>query len=195
MSPQYDRRVESWLLRHKLDPPATDHPDWGIVINISTVPPFDWTVRRSKIKPNELWFGIGISRLLGWSARLFPRDKSFEVSWGSAGCTVESENLRYRRMMQWPEFDDLDQLPAVAERLESLLKVRFCRQVDLHAATLKAQDLETLRQWLRPICDSYTCYLGDFHGNAPASVGCDDGRSTGEGLTLTVSTASPFEGQ
>ena len=183
----FDPTVMSWLNRHGLAPPETEHPDWGFKLSFSTVPVFDWTVRRSKIRPQELWFGIGLHRITGWTAVLFPRDESFRVTWRSSGAIdVQSQSLILRKRTAWPSFATLDDLPDTLVAIEAQLGKTFLRAASYYGQSLKSTDFAILSTWLRPVCDELNVTLGTVYGGLPVGEEVDDGRSKGEGVSLTL---------
>lgn len=175
--PELDQHVINWLEALSLSPPPSEHLDWGFKITFSTVPPVQWAVRRSRIGPNELWFGVGLSRLTGWTATLFPRDEAFKVVWRSTGrMDVISQFHRFRCGVNWPTLSSLDQLPQAIKSFEDIFSVRFHRSAEFLGPSLKTADFSVLAGWLGSACDELLCMLGTVHGPLPAHADVTDSR-------------------
>lgn len=187
--PRINPEVFAWLEKRDLNPPAGEHPDWGFKIGFSTVAVSDWTIRRSHIGPQELWFGLGLSRILGWRATLFPRDESFRVSWRSDGTPeVTAQSLALRRR-PWPSLLSLDELPELLGAIEALLGRQFLRGAEFSAASLKTGDFLGLADWLRPACDTMEVFLGTLHGELPQGAQITEGDATQGGIRLSWTLA------
>jgi hypothetical protein len=184
----FEPAVSAWLTQHHLNPPETEHPDWGFKLSMSTVPVRDWTVRRSKVKPDELWLGVNVSRIVGWRVILYPRDKAFTTTWQSSGAIeVDAQSLQYRARTTWPSLPDLTELAAMVKETETVLGRRFLREAELFAPSLKATDFAFFAQWLRPICDVVQFTLGAVHGDLPSEAAdVDDNRKKKGGVTFKL---------
>lgn len=190
--PQFDSRVAAWLEELGLNPPQSEHPDWGFKLSFSTVRPFDWTVRRSKIGPSELWFGVGLSRLTGWTAALFPRDEAFRVTWRSdETMDVKAQSVLLRHRTPWPPLPSLNALPHTIESIEKILGRRFHRTAEFFGPSLKSSDFPALAEWLRPLSDEIVFTLGTVHGPLPEGAGAEveDNRKEDGGVTVKLRLA------
>ena len=189
----YDAAVTDWLKRHRLDPPDAEHPDWGIEFHLSTAPLSDWTVRRSRIPPDALWFGAKIHRLGGWRACLMTRDKALDVSWsGARPVEVGAGTFLHRHRTAWPMPNGPDGLPGLVSGVEQVLQRRFIRHAEVEAHSLKGGDLETLRRWLSSLCDTIDLWAGTIHGALPEGVEHEDERARGRGLQIRIRTDRPL---
>lgn len=161
---------EAWLKKKQLWPREGEHPDWGIVVKMSTQPVWDWTVHGSRIRPDDVWLGLTVHRLLGWMITVYTRDKRYLVQWRPSGVTVDSQQLRYRRMTAWPALSDLDNFPALIPALESLLAIRFQPRATVEVPTLTAEQIERLRLWLTPACTEVELQVLRLDGPLPPSL-------------------------
>lgn len=153
-SMKFHQPTEEWLRQRGLTPNPSEHPDWGFQIFFSTAPLTDWMTRKSHVKDTELWLGLGVSRLLGWKVKLHPKNKIYNIEWEASGIRVESDQMRFKKLTKWPALTELDQFPLLVSELEKLLAVQFQRDVQLHAASLKSDDLAVLKTWLGDLATS-----------------------------------------
>lgn len=149
----WDAVSEAWFKKKQLWPQENEHPDWGFNVKMSTHRVWDWSVRASHIPPDAVWLGFRIHRVLGWSARVFTRDKRYEAQWESSGLSVESDQFRYRRLTAWPAITDVDDFPRLIPALEQLLSIRFLPCATVEVPSLTCGQIERLRRWLKPACD------------------------------------------
>jgi hypothetical protein len=190
--PPFDPAVAAWLTQHLLHPPEAEHSDWGFKLSLSTVPVGDWTLRRSKVKPHELWFVVNVSRILGWRAVLSPRDKAFTTTWRSSGAVeVDAQSLQYRSRTAWPALSSLDGVPALVGEIQSLLGRTFVREAELFGPSLKTADFAFFAQWLAPACDLVEFKLGTVHGDLPqGAIEVSDNRKKKGGVSLKLRLGS-----
>ena len=187
-----DAAVESWLNVHGLTPPITEHPDWGIKIQLASVPLDLWIAQRSKIPAKALWLGVNIHRLHGCNAALRTYDETFQLHWQlGEHPRVKSENLLHRRRTPWPTWESIDSLGPFVETLEHELKQTFLKHVKVIAYSLKAHDLETLRKWLAPVCSTVEVWVGTLRGKLPPTLEQSCFVRPGVGQTIELSTDAP----
>jgi hypothetical protein len=189
--PVFDPAIAAWLTQHHLSPPDTEHPDWGFKLSMSTVPVSDWTVRRSKVRPDELWLAVNVSRIVGWRVVLYPRDKAFTTTWQSSGAIeVDAQSLQYRARTAWPGLPDLTGLAAMVKETEAVLGRRFLREAELSGPSLKTTDFAFFAEWLNPICDVVLFTLGTVHGDLPAgATDVNDHRKKKSGVSFRLRLA------
>ena len=184
----YDAAVTDWLRLHRLEPPLEEHPDWGIKFTLSTAPHADWMTRRSKVAPDALWFGASVHRMGGWRALVMNRDRTLDVNWsGTRALNVVAGTFLQRNRTAWPMLESPDELPNLVPGIEAILEKRFIRHAEVDAHSLKSQDLETLRRWLLPVCDTIDFQLGALHGALPTNVDCEDRRAERMGIDIRIS--------
>jgi hypothetical protein len=197
LDPMFHVPTEYWLKGRGLWPDENTHPDWGFKVEISTVPPWDWTVRRSHVGENEYWLGASISRILGWRVGFFPRNELFKVDWQAEGMSVTSQQLRFRKLMKWPQMGTLDEFPKIVAELQSLLSLKFHQEITVRALSLKVDDLESIRIWLQDICQSIKLEVVELTGTVPKHLVVPPPRiaKAAKGYTLRFPSAvSIFEG-
>lgn len=165
-----------WLDRFGLGPAEGEYPDWLIEFNLSTAPLKHWRIKRSKIKPDDLWFGIKVSRLAGTRATLLRRDEQLKLLWKPPHPSrpmVVAGTFLQKNQINWPEITNLDGLPKIIQELEQLLKTTFLREVEITATSLKADDIVNLNQWLSPFADQVYYYGAGL--DKPFEIGLSDG--------------------
>lgn len=186
----YDPVVTEWLERLDLTPPASEHPDCGIKFSLSTAPLSYWIARKSRIPADALWFGVHVHRQGGWRVALKTRDDSLKVSWSATRkADVSAGSFLQKTRTAWPAAHTPDDIPPLVPAVEELLGKTFIREAELQAYSLKSRDLETLRIWLAPVCDSLQFSIGKLHGPLPDGVEREDDAEKGGFLQLTVPTA------
>lgn len=132
---------------------------WSVHVIWSTVPPKDWVTARNRLKPGDLRLLLSVNRS-GWHADLAPHDDSFRVQWRDSGISVESQQLRYRKLLPWPALASPADTPTLVTQLATLLDRNFVRHANLEGA-LAAQllvpgfDDAALRRWLAPSADAW----------------------------------------
>lgn len=143
---------------------------------------------RSKVAPDALWFGASVHRMGGWRALVMNRDRTLDVNWsGTRAVNVVAGTFLQRNRTAWPMLESPDELPNLVPGIEAILEKRFIRHAEVDAHSLKSQDLETLRRWLLPVCDTIDFQLGALHGALPTNVDCEDRRAERMGIDIRIS--------
>jgi hypothetical protein len=137
----------------------TSNDGWTIKFTISTVPIENWFYSRNKLNPEDLKLELIVPQWGLWNAQFDRHDGLFQVQWRPSNAMyVESQQLKYRKIMQWPQLESLNEFPALVEKIESLLEVEFIRHVDVGARYIDlSQSLEKeskLHKWLSPCADT-----------------------------------------
>lgn len=86
-------------------------------------------------------------------------DKLFNIQWRpNDDVRIESEQLRYRKLIKWPRLPSLMDFPLLVGQLEQCLEVNFLRHANFGARLLAPQTLAcntAIRQWLAPCADTF----------------------------------------
>lgn len=106
---------------------------WSIHLSWSTVEPSHWVVRRKVLKPADVLLTLTVTDG-HWVLNLKPRHQRFHVQWRSSGVSVESDELRYRRMTRWPKVSSPLEVPEAIQVLEQVLQVQFVKHVNLEGS-------------------------------------------------------------
>ncbi|MCD5977961.1 hypothetical protein [Pseudomonas quasicaspiana] len=127
-------------------------------IDLSNEPPEHWFYRRNKLRPESLKLDLNIPADGSWRVDLSRHDNLFNVQWRSDDdLRVESQELRYRKLIKWPRLHSLMEFPLLAEQLEQCLGVHFLRHANVGARLLEPEVLARnpkIRQWLAPCTDT-----------------------------------------
>lgn len=127
-------------------------------IVLSNEPPEHWFYKRNMLRPESLRLDLCIPSNGNWWIDLSRHDKQFNIQWRpDDDLRVESQQLRYRKLIKWPRLHSLMDFPLLAEQLEQCLEVRFLRHADLGARLLEPEALArnpNIRQWLAPCADT-----------------------------------------
>ncbi len=133
---------------------------WQIGIVIATRPPIEWTTKRNTLQADDMWLSLTLSSFWQWRVQLKRHDGLFVVDWADRGVTVESQQLRYRKIMKWPEIAGPDDFPRLVGELNALFPKPFAREALV--TILKTDDAvkEALADWLSDVCDKIK-FIGD----------------------------------
>lgn len=131
-------------------------------IDVTTEPPEHWFYKRNQLRPESLKLDLSIPSNGNWRVHLSRHDKLFDIQWRPNDTLwVESQQLRYRKMIKWPRLRSLMDFPLLVGQLEQCLEVRFLRHADFGARLLEPEALACnpdIRQWLAPCADTFGCY-------------------------------------
>jgi hypothetical protein len=78
---------------------------------------------------------------------------------------VQSQQLKYRKLITWPSMSSLQEFPFVVGRIEEVIGVKFIRHVNVGSNGLVdldrfvAESGSRILQWLAPCADTIGTYL------------------------------------
>lgn len=134
-------------------------PYSGCSIDLTNEPPEHWFYKRNKLRPESLKLELRIPSNGNWLVDLSRHDKLFNIQWRpNDDLRIESEQLRYRKLIKWPRLSSLMDFPLLAGQLEQCLDVRFLRHANFGARLLEPEALSCnpkIRQWLAPCADTF----------------------------------------
>lgn len=155
--------MDQWMSRLAI--PAQADP-WSVVITLSTVPMDRWFYQRNALRPEDIQLRLIAPGCGLWYAELNRHDELFWAQWRPHGdFRVESQQLKYRRLVQWPRLDSLLDFPYLAGRIEQALSIRFIRHANVSASGFLDLDAwldassQKIRDWLSPSADTLGKYL------------------------------------
>jgi hypothetical protein len=144
-----------------------------VQISIGTRPPWDWFAHRNKLKAEDAKLELVQPYFLPWKATLNRHDGLYRIIWrrDSAGkdvVDIESQQFRYRKLIQWPLWNDPLKLPAIVTQLESALGLTFHRSAEISVSEARAhssrsrithvkltdESRQRITCWLAPVCDA-----------------------------------------
>ncbi|MBF7995566.1 hypothetical protein [Rahnella laticis] len=131
----------------------------GCSIDLTNEPPEYWFYKRNKLRPESLKLDLHIPSNGNWLVDLSRHDNLFNIQWRpNDDLRIESEQLRYRKLIKWPRLSSLMDFPLLAGQLEQCLDVRFLRHANFGARLLEPEALScnsNIRQWLAPCADTF----------------------------------------
>jgi hypothetical protein len=141
------------------------HDHWSVCFRFSTVPMENWRYHKSKLKPEDILIYLNVPGDGLWYVTLHRQDELFYVQWEpDEDLYIESEQIKYKRLTQWPRLESLDGFPEFVKKLESTLSIKFLRHVNVSVnesdeATLNIDNLlkyctPQIREWLSPCADT-----------------------------------------
>ncbi|KQB52580.1 hypothetical protein AQS70_13845 [Pseudomonas endophytica] len=127
-------------------------------IDLTNEPIEYWFYKRNQLRPESLKLNLCVPANGNWCVDLSRHDKLFNVQWRpNDDLRVESQQLRYRKLIKWPHLYRLMDFPLLVAQLEQCLDVRFVRHADVNTRLLEPEALvrnPNIRQWLAPCADT-----------------------------------------
>lgn len=147
--------VSDWIAQFGLvDPPE----NWVIRVTLSNSPIEHWFYKRNKLKPESLWLDLTVPAYGLWHVQLDRHDGLFQVQWrANDDQRVESQQLKYRRLVAWPRLNGLNGFPRLAMDIEQCLGVHFLRHANVGARMLSPKTLLEnggFVRWISPCADA-----------------------------------------
>ncbi|MBA6116791.1 hypothetical protein JET76_27675 [Pseudomonas putida] len=128
-------------------------------IDVTTEPTETWFFQRNRLRPESLKLELSLPLNGKWRVELSRHDNLFNVQWRPDDqLCVESQQLRYSKLIKWPRLYSLMDFPSLVGQLEACLEVRFVRHADFGARLLQPETLARnalIREWLAPACDTF----------------------------------------
>lgn len=134
-------------------------PNSGCSIDLTNELPELWFYKRNKLRPESLKLELRIPSKRNWLVDLSRHDGLFNIQWRpNDDLRIESEQLRYRKLIKWPRLSSLMDFPLLAAQSEQCLEEHFLRHADFGARLLKPEILARnpkIRQWLAPCANTF----------------------------------------
>jgi hypothetical protein len=132
-----------------------DVPHYSVIsITLSNEPIEHWFYKRNKLRPESLKLELLVPSTGGWRVDLARHDKLFRAQWRHGDdLRIESQQLRYRKLLEWPRLASVMDFPQLIGSLERTLEESFLPHADIGARLLEPETLASnpqLRQWLAP---------------------------------------------
>ncbi|KAB0522023.1 hypothetical protein [Pseudomonas extremorientalis] len=136
-----------------------DVPHYSVIsITLSNEPIEHWFYKRNRLRPESLKLELLVPSTGGWRVDLARHDKLFQTQWRLGDdLRVESQQLRYLKLVEWPRLLSVMDFPQLIGSLERTLQVSFLPHADIGARLLEPETLASnpqLRQWLTPCASS-----------------------------------------
>lgn len=155
-----DFQMNQSVLLQKIGWQAPELPAWQIDIAIATRSPIEWTTRRNALQPDDMWLSLTLRSFFPWQVQLKRHDRLFVVDWTDRGVTIESEQLRYRKIMKWPEIAGPAEFPRLVSELNALFPRLFTREALIIIPKADDAIKKAFIDWLSDACDTV-----EFIGN------------------------------
>ncbi|WP_299008697.1 hypothetical protein [uncultured Tenacibaculum sp.] len=127
---------------------------WGMTLTMSTVNIEHWLYSRNQLKPEYLKLTLNISIAGYWVVQLERKDRLFLAQWRESGLSVESQQLKYRRLILWPKLASYTKFPLMIPALETALDVKFIHHIDISTVGIDPKQYlkksSEMQQWLKP---------------------------------------------
>ena len=128
---------------------------WSIHIQWGTVNPKDWVISRNTLAPADLLLTLSINDRY-WNVSLQRRDEVFNVIWRESGIDVESQQLKFRKLIKWPAIITPRTVIATIKQLEGILNVKFYPHVNIQGTLIEGiQNQQLFIEWLGDTASSY----------------------------------------
>lgn len=118
-----------------------------------------WFYKRNKLRPESLKLELNIPSWGHWSVQLERHDKLYLAQWRpNDDLRIESQQLRYRKLVKWPRLPSLMDFPQLVGQLEESLEVRFVRHANIGARHVEPEVLAgspEMRRWLAPCAERF----------------------------------------
>lgn len=128
-------------------------------IVLSNDPIEHWFYKRNKLRPESLKLELIVPSWAHWRLQLERHDQLYLAQWRpNDDLRIESQQLRYRKLVKWPRLASLAAFPHVVEQLERSLDVRFLPHANIGARYVEPSALASnpqLRRWLAPCAQSF----------------------------------------
>lgn len=134
-------------------------PYSGCSVVLSNEPIEYWFYKRNRLRPESLKLDLLIPSIGNWRVDLSRHDNLYQAQWRPGNdLRIDSQQLRYRKLIKWPRLHSLMDFPLWVEQLEHCLDVRFLRHANLGARLLEPSELARnprLQKWLAPVADTF----------------------------------------
>ncbi|MET3120172.1 hypothetical protein AAKU64_004420 [Undibacterium sp. GrIS 1.8] len=155
---ELDSKTAGWGELIGMNPALTD---WVLNITLSTVPIEYWFYARNKLKPEDLSVELLVPSYGLCCAELTRNDRVFQVQWRPNNeVSVDSQQMKYRRLVKWPSLNSLRDFPEFVLRLEDVLGIKFIRHANVGGRNVPLEMLlekeSRFSAWLKP-CAETTC--------------------------------------
>jgi len=121
---------------------------WSIHIQWSTTQPKNWVLKRNSLLPEDLLLTLSLNDRY-WELTLERKDQLFHVQWGTYGFHVTSQQLKYKRLINWPILDSPEDIMSAIDVLEQELDLCFVKHVNLQGTLCNSiEKPELFSKWL-----------------------------------------------
>lgn len=129
MSNLRTKEMDQWLSSLGLN---SEESVWTLGFTLSTTEIENWFYRRNKLKPEDVKIELIAPSAGTWVIQLERKDRLYVAQWRKENdFRVESQQMKYRRLVKWPELNSLYDFPKLINPIEDALNIKFIRHVDV----------------------------------------------------------------
>lgn len=164
MGDPQSKRIEdgaAWASRLGWD--ASRYAAWEIVVTMGTRPIYDWVSRRNKLQPDDMLLSLSVRSFTPWVAHLKRHDGLFSIDWRPGLTSVDTEQLRYRRLTPWPAMSEPGDFPALVGALNRLPFRPILAAAQVQIPSPGEATRQAMYDWLSGVCDTVE-FIGDADG-------------------------------
>lgn len=147
--------VAEWMAKFGV----ADVPYSCSAVVLTNEPIEHWFYKRNLLRPESVKLDLLIPSIGNWRVDLSRHDNLYQVQWRPGNdVRIDSQQLRYRKLIKWPRLQSLTDFPLLVGQLEQCLDVRFLRHANFGARLLEPSDLARnprLQEWLAPCADTF----------------------------------------
>jgi hypothetical protein len=120
-----------------------DIPEYSVIsITLSNEPIEHWFYKRNRLTPESLKLELLVPSTGAWRVDLARHDELFRAQWRHGDdLRIESQQLRYRKLVEWPHLASVMDFPQLIGSLERTLEVNFLQHADIGARLLEPETL------------------------------------------------------
>ena len=98
-----------------------------------------------------------------WHLRIERRDELYQATFRANDVDVQSQQLKFRKLIRWPKLTEPEAAPEAVLKLEPLLGISFLKHVNVQGGLVDQMlapgfDDSALLNWLGPSADSWSCF-------------------------------------
>lgn len=131
---------------------------WSIHIQWSTVNPKNWVLMRNSLLSSDLLLTLSINDRY-WNVSLQRKDEVFYVQWRESGLSVDSQQLKFKKIVKWPEITCPSEVIKAIGEIEKVLNVSFYQYVNIQGTLIESvRNQKLFTDWLGSTANGYGCF-------------------------------------
>ncbi|MDC0008167.1 hypothetical protein OAE12_00495 [bacterium] len=155
-----ENEMNDWLTFLGL---AAKQDGWTMELTMSTVPIDNWFFSRNKLKPEDIKIRLIAPSWGRWLVQLERHDQLFLAQWYEDYFTVDSEQIKYRKLIQWPALEGIYDFPKLIAPIEAALNIEIIKHIDVGARFIDLKphlnSRSKLYEWLKDCSDTMGIHL------------------------------------
>ncbi len=110
-----------------------EEENWTIQFTMSTTQIDNWLVARNKLNSEDVKIKLTAVSWGSWVIQLERKDKLYVAQWRENSFSIESEQIRYRKIVKWPVLSDISGFPSLIKEIECIIGIKFLRCINIEA--------------------------------------------------------------